>query len=141
MPLPTTYSELALAVLMRDTIGTELAATLGWSLGDADPGSYARAVYAALRLVGASDIASVTDMDALEAAARVAVWTLAAQHLAAFPRTGVSEIGSDLESLYTHANEQRKQARAEAMRTGVGYAVTSTALTFTDLYGRLEEST
>lgn len=140
MPLVSSFTELELAELMADTIGAEMAATLGWSVGDADPGSYTRAVHAALRLVGATDIASVTDMGALEAAARLAVWTLAAQHLAALPRTATTEVGSDLESLYTHANEQRKQARAEAMRTGLGYAVTSTALTFTDPYGRLGES-
>lgn len=140
MPLATSHSEMSLAAYMRSLIGGEMEQALVWSVGDADPGSYTRAVHAALRLVGATDIASVTDMGALEAAARLAVWTLAAQHLAALPRTATTEIGSDLESLYTHANEQRKQARQDAMRTGVGYVVASTAIRYTDAYGRLEET-
>jgi hypothetical protein len=140
MALPTAYAtEKDLALLMAQTIGPDLADTLQWTLGSDDAGSYTRAVYAALRLAGVSDITDADDMDALEAAARVAVWGLAMQQTAVLPATSVVELGADLSSIHQQAREQYKRARVDALRTGINYSVTSTAITYTDAFGLLEE--
>lgn len=139
MPLAVSYTEHTLAAYLSDVIGPDMAGALVWTVGNDDPGSYAGAVNAALRALGLSDVADATDLAQLEAAARVAVWNRAAQHLAAMPRTSVVDTGADLETLYQHAVAERKAARVDAMRTGLSYAVTSTAVTYTDLFSHVED--
>lgn len=134
MALPTAYAtEYALATFMSETIGADFAATLTWTLGtDPDAGSYTRAVYAALRMVGVSDVADATDMDALEAAARLAVWQLAMQQTAHLVTVSTDGQTINLSDLHEQAKGQFVRARFDALRVGLNYTMSSTPIKFTD---------
>lgn len=140
MTLVTAYTEVELAELMADLIGPEMEATLEWAIGNGDAGDYRRAVNATLRMIGVTDIASASDMAALEVAARYAVWDHAAMRLTVMMRTTLT-IGADLSSLYENAKSERNAAYRAAMRYGISsYSVSSSRITYApDAYGSFED--
>ena len=82
MTPPLIYTEKSLSEYMHWQL-QNLASILGLSVGAADAGSYAEAVNAALLAYGVSAISQASDIAKIRALARVEVWRMACNSLAA----------------------------------------------------------
>lgn len=76
--VPTVYTSATLAEFLRQDVGP-IGAALGWSVGG---NSYDEPIIDTLLAYGVSDLADATDIAALRALARRAVWQQAVRHLA-----------------------------------------------------------
>lgn len=106
MPAPTAYSEAQLKTFVVEELGT-VATALGLTTSSA---SVTNAVYAVERILGVSDVASLTDMGKLEAVARWQAW-LAAEATAI---TGVD--------LRSDGDEIKFSQRLAGIRARLAYA-------------------
>jgi hypothetical protein len=121
---PTSYSDAALAAFMvvelgAGTPGDGVAGVLGWV-----PGSprVEYAVHAVARVFNVSDVATVTNMAALEAVARLSIWRAAeAALVVAYDYTTEGQ-SSKLDQLWQHAKAMvaRYEGQCAALGVDVG---------------------
>jgi hypothetical protein len=118
MPPATSYTESTLADFMLDEIG-QMATILSWS----DLSDVQAAVNRAIRAYGVAAIASATDMDKLEALARVAIWQRVADYTVAAIKVSSDGASFDRQQIHEHATEKLKAAQAEALAYDSAYEV------------------
>ncbi len=116
MPAPSAYTESTLADFMLDELGGT-ASALGWAFGAPQ---LMRAVYAVERLLGVSDVASVTDMAALEVLARLAIWRAAKAGLADRYRVSTDGQAIDRQQHFDHAALMVAEYEQQASAIGAG---------------------
>ena len=126
MSLPTSYDAIGLGAYMATVLG-KTGTALGWETAD----DYAEAVNDALLLYGrVTDIAEATDIEKLRACARLAVWqAVEADTVAYYDLTMPDGIRAERNQIHQQSVAMVKRERARAMRHGVGFSVTSTAVT------------
>lgn len=115
MPPPTTYTEMRLAEYMRRSI-RRMADLFGWT-NTAPGGDYQDAVDATLRVLGTSDIATLTttaQVSALEAVARREAWRQVVAGTASEYTYGIDGGQFNRSDLFKMATVQLVQAEALA---------------------------
>lgn len=135
MTVPSSYTPEELATYMHAVLG-KTARVLGWTV----QGSYDEAVNDAAILCGVSDVAAVSDIEKLRAAARLAVWRAVEADTAANFRFATDQQSFDRQQVHGHAVAMVKRARVEAMRHGVELAVTATPIRHIDPYTVVPDS-
>lgn len=120
MALPTSYTEKTLADYMDARLGP-VADALAWTVGVADPGSYAEMVNEALTAYGVSDVTTITglaNLAKLRALAEVALW-----RAVVFQTAGDFDFSADGGSYSrSQIHAQAKEALALAEQRAVTYA-------------------
>lgn len=136
MPVPTSYTELALAQYMHDQLGG-IADVLGYARPVSFPDSYQEVVNEVLLELGVADISAVTDMRKLRVMARLYAWKKAAAAL-----SSKYDFSTDGESY--HRSQMHQQAlkavediMSECLALGLyGYSVEFQELDYrNDPYG------
>jgi len=136
MPAPTAYTEAELIAYMQGVIGPDVRAALNWQA----PEDYEQIVWSVQRMLGLDSIESASDMVALEAAARYAVWDAVVRHSVAWHDISTDGQSLSLSQVHDHAVAQRNAAALELGRLGApGFTATIGVMqaVYTDPYQRI----
>ena len=130
MPVPTVYTEKSLAEYMAAELG-KVATLLGYTVGAADAGAYAEAVYESILRYGATAVGDCTDMLKIRAYARVYAWTKACNDLVTYYRFSSDGSTFERQRVYDQAlaNLGRAQLDAAEWDAGGAYSITVTKVT------------
>jgi hypothetical protein len=114
--MPTSYTEQELAAFMVRSLG-EVAVSLGWA---AESPEVVEAVWDALHLYGAETVADATNVPALRALARVAIWNAVVDSTAARHAVSVEGMTFNREQVNAQARAALARAETRAASLGVG---------------------
>lgn len=115
MPVPTSYSEAIFADYLASQID-QVAGVLGWDAGSVQ---VAEAVNDALLDAGVSTIASVTDIRALRALGRRAIWRAVVQATAGnYSFTDIAQQKFERQQVNAQAREMLKLAESDVRALG-----------------------
>lgn len=115
MPTPSSYStEAELIAYMRDDVLQGTAQVIGWTGDDPETRPWRGPVRQALRWYGVGAIGEASDIEKLEALARLAVWRAVQAEFATAISYTADRATFQREALFKHAQEMERLARRDA---------------------------